>query len=194
MKPRRLLTAVCALGLLTLAPIEVLAQVQIIRQPPPSGEEAGTATWSEPYSDPAQARETGKTDLSGRISVGGQGGQDKAGDALYNFTSDSLVSLVQPLGGDALLTFDATVLRIQSAIKEDQKYDGTLSLDFERLQFETSGGFSQSLSETVDVDSEDSDARIAAAVSSGLIKTCPMGLKIGSVGGNPENRGMRTES
>src|SRR6056297_3771942 len=98
MKRRRLMRVAGALGLLVLLPIAGAAQVQIIRQPPPSGEEAGTATWSEPYSDPAQARETGKTDLSGRISVGGQGGQDKAGDALYNFTSDSLVSLVQPLG------------------------------------------------------------------------------------------------
>jgi len=194
MKRRRLMRALGAIGLLILLPISGAAQVQIIRRPPPSGEEPSQATWSDPYSNPAQARETGKTDLSGRISVGGQGGQDKAGDALYNFTSDSLVSLVQPLGGDALLTFDATVLRIQSAIKEDQKYDGTLSLDFERLQFETSGGFSQSLSETVDVDSEDSDARISAAVSSGLIETLPMSLEYQSVWVNREDQSIETES
>ena len=194
MKRRRLMRVAGALGLLVLLPMTATAQVQIIRQPPPSGEEAGTATWSEPYSDPAQARETGKTDLSGRISVGGQGGQDKAGDALYNFTSDSLVSLVQPLGGDALLSFDATVLRIQSAVKEDQKYDGTLSLDFERLQVKTSGGFSQTLSETADVDSEDSDARISAAVSSGLIETLPMSLEYRSVWVNREDQSIETES
>lgn len=194
MKRRGLLTVACAIGLLTLGPMSIAGQVQIIRQPPPSGEEAGTATWSEPYSDPVQARETGQRDLSGRISVGGQGGQDTAGEPLYNITSDSLVSLVQPLGGDALLSFDAAVLRKQSAVKENQKYNGTLALDFERLQFKTSGGFSQTLSETADVDSEDTDARFSAAVSSGLIETLPMSLEYRSVWVNREDQSIETES
>lgn len=193
MKCRGMMTAVCAIGLLAMGPMNLAGQVQIIRRPPPSGEEAGTATWSEPYSDPMQARETGQTELSGRISVGGQGGQDKAGEPLYNFSSDSLVSLVQPLGGAALLSFDATVLRVQSAVKEDQKYDGTLSLNFERLQLKTSGGFSQTLSQTADVDSEDTDARFSAAVSSGLVETLPMSLEYRSVWVNREDESIETE-
>ena len=83
-------------------------------------------------------------DLSGRISVGGKGGRDQSGDTLYDFTTDSMVTLMQPLGGEALLSFDAAALRVQSAVKEDQKYDGSLALDLERFQLKTSGGFSQS--------------------------------------------------
>lgn len=194
MKPKRLLCTVWIIGLLTLLPATVTGQVQIIRRPPPSSQEPGTATWSKPYSNPAQARATGKTDLSGRISVGGQGGQDKAGDALYNFTSDSLVSLVQPLGGEALLSFDATVLRVQSALKEDQKYAGTLALDFERVQFKTSGGFSQTLNEAADIESEDTDGRWSASVSSGLIETLPMSLEYQTVWINREDESIETES
>ncbi len=194
MKPKRLLRSICVIGFLALAPAILSGQVQIIRQPPPSDDEPGQATWSKPYSDPAQARETGQADLSGRISVGGQGGQDKAGDALYNLSSDSLISLVQPLGGDAILSLDATVVRLQSAVKEDQRYDGTLALEFERLQFETSGGFSQTLNEAADIDSTDADARFGLSVSSGLIETLPMSLEYRSVWVNREELSVETES
>ena len=192
MKLRRLMTLLCVTGLCVLQPVG--AQAQIIREPPPSAEEPGNATWREPYADPAQARDSGKTDLSGRISVGGQGGQDKAGDALYNLTSDSLVSLVQPLGNEALLLFDAAVMRKQSAVKEDQRYEGTLALDFERLKFQTSGGFTQTVNEAADIDSEDGDGRVGASVSSGLIETLPMSLEYQSVWKNREGESVEKES
>ncbi|WP_319415479.1 hypothetical protein [Marispirochaeta aestuarii] len=192
MKPERLLGAVCVSLLLSLQ--AVVPQVQIIRQPPPSGEEAGSATWRNPYSDPVQVRESGRVDLSGRISVGGKGGRDQSGDTLYDFTTDSMVTLIQPLGGDALLSFDAAALRVQSAVKEDQKYDGTLALDLERFQLKTSGGFSQSLSTAEDLSTEDSDARFSAAVSSGLLETMPMSLEYQSVWVNRQDEGIETES
>ena len=194
MRLKRGLMVLLVSGILVFIPLYLAGQVQIIRQPPPSDEEPGQATWSDPYSDPLQARETGQSDLSGRISVGGQGGQDKAGDALYNLSSDSLISLVQPLGGEAILSFDATVVRQQSAVKEDQRYDGTLALEFERLQFQTSGGFSQTLNQAAEIDSEDADARFGLSVSSGLIETLPMSLEYESVWVNREDIGVETES
>ncbi len=192
MKWRRVLLVLCAIGVCALHPVG--AQVQIIRQPPPSEVEPGKATWREPYADPAQARDSGKSDLSGRISVGGQGGQDKAGDALYNLTSDSLISFVQPLGNEALLLFDAAVMRKQSAVKEDQRYEGSLALDFERLKFKTSGGFTQTVSEAADVDSEDGDGRVGASISSGLIETLPMSLEYQSVWKSREGESVEKES
>ncbi len=172
----------------------VVSQVEVIRKLPSSGIQQGVATWKEPYPDPDIVRESGSSDFAGRISVGGQGGQNQAGEALYNVQSDSIVTLIQPLGGSALLSFDAVVVRQQSPINKDQNYEGTLSLEFERMQFKTSGGFKQTLSETSDVNSDDSDAQLSVAVSSGLIETLPMSLDYQSTWTKREGNNLQNES
>lgn len=192
MKGIRTLFVLILVGFVNIHP--VVSQVEIIRKLPSSGIQQGIATWREPYPDPDVVLETGRTDFSGRISVGGQGGHNQAGDALYNVASDSILTLIQPLGENALLSFDATIVRLQSSIKEDQNYDGTLSLEFERMQFKTSGGFKQTLSETADVNSEDTDAKFSAAVSSGLIETLPMSLDYQSTWIEREDDTIQTES
>ena len=154
----------------------IFAQVVITRQLPSSGVKQGTATWSEPYPDSKIVRETGSAEFKGRISAGGRAGQDKYGEPMYNVATDSYVTMIQPLRGGSLLSIDAKLLRLQSSVKEDQNYNGTISLEFEQFQIETAGGFNQTLSETLDVNRDDTDWWVSAAVSSGILETLPMSL------------------
>jgi len=178
MKPATCLSLLAAsIALIGLAiPLPLEAQVEVIRQLPQSGANQGTATWSEPYPEPAAVRASGQPRFTGRVSVGGRGGQNPTGEALYDVVTDSRVTLVQPLGQSAVMSLDAAALRARSAVDENQKYDGSLSLDFERLQFQASGGYHQSFRPVAGIDKEDTDAQVAASLSSGLIETLPMSV------------------
>ena len=155
---------------------QAAAQVSVIRQLPQSAVKQGIASWSEPYPEPAAVRAMGQAQFTGRISVGGRGGQNPAGETLYDVATDSRITLIQPLGLGGALALDAAALRTKSATDENQNYRGSLSLDFERLQFDVAGGYSQSLTPIVAIEKEDSDAYVEASLSSGLLETLPMSL------------------
>jgi hypothetical protein len=192
MKIKPLLAAATVIGL--AIGWQVGAQVSVIRQLPQSGVKKGTASWSESYPDPTEVRAIGQTLFSGRISVGGRGGQDPNGEALYDVTTDSRIILIKPLGLGGVFTLDAAALRTRSAMDENQNYSGSLSLDFDRLQFDVSGGYSQFLKPVSDIDKEDTNAFVEASLSSGLLETLPMNLIYKSSWTEQKDDAVQTES
>ena len=152
------------------------AQVSVIRKLPDSGVKQGAATWREAYPEPGSVRTSGVAELSGRLSVGGRGGQNPEGQTLYDVSTDSRVTLIQPLGVAGSLSVDAAALRTRSATDRNQNYSGTADLDFQRLQLGVSGGYSQSLKPIDDTDREDTDAYVEASLSSALLETLPISL------------------
>ena len=196
MKVKTFLAAATVIGLAIGLPFgwQAGAQVSVIRQLPQSGVKQGIASWSEPYPDPTAARAIGQTRFSGRLSVGGRGGQDTAGEALYDVATDSRATLIQPLGLGGAFALDAAALRTRSATDENQNYSGSLSLDFERLQFDVSGSYSRSLKPVEDIEKEDTDAFMEASLSSGLLETLPMNLSYKSSWTERKDDAAQTES
>jgi len=196
MKNKTLLAAAAVIGLLIGLPFarQAGAQVSVIRRLPQSGVKQGVASWSEPYPDPSAARTIGESRFSGRISVGGRSGRDSAGETLYDVATDSRVTLIQALGPGGAFALDAAALRTRSAADENQSYSGSLSLDFERLQFDLSGGYSRSLKPVEDIDKEDTDTFVEASLSSGLLETLPMNLSYKSSWTERKDDAVQTES
>ena len=192
MKLKAFVSAATVLGL--MIGWQAAAQVSVIRQLPQSAVKQGIASWSEPYPEPAAVRAMGQAQFTGRISVGGRGGQNPAGETLYDVATDSRITLIQPLGLGGALALDAAALRTKSATDENQNYRGSLSLDFERLQFDVAGGYSQSLTPIVANEKEDSDAYVEASLSSGLLETLPMSLSYKSSWTERKDDATQTES
>ena len=170
------------------------AQVSVIRKLPDSGVKQGAATWREAYPEPQSVRASGAAELSGRLSVGGRGGQDPSGQTLYDFATDSRVTLIQPLGAAGALSVEAAALRSRSATDENQDYGGTVDLDFQRLQLGVSGGYSQSRKPVEDTDREEMDAFVEASLTSGLLETLPMNLSYRSTWTERKDDDVSTES
>jgi hypothetical protein len=167
--------------LFAVSPLLVEAQVTVIRTLPDTGEPKGSATWKEPYPDTERAVSVGEPELSGRVSVGGRAGAEPDGERLYALTSDSAVALVQPLSADSALSLEATALRSRSPTEKSQGYELTTGVAFERLQFELTGGYRDSLKPVEGVDSERAETTVGASLSSGLLETLPMSVSYESL-------------
>ncbi len=171
-----------ALWLILMAlSLSLHAQVSVIRKLPETGGNKASATWKEPYPDPGRAVSVGEPELSGRLSVGGSAVAKPEGDRLYALTSDSAVTLVQPLGSAGSLSVDAAVLRSRSPTEQSRSYELTTGLILERLQFELNGGYGDSLKPIEGVDSEQAETTVGAALSSGMLETLPMSLSYESL-------------
>ena len=173
---RMVLLAAALTVLSAVLPGPAQAQVSVIRKLPDSGVRQGAATWREAYPEPQTVRASGVAELSGRLSVGGRGGQNSAGQAVYDLATDSRLTLIRPLGAAGALSIDAAALRARSTTNENQSYSGTVDLDFQRMQLGVSGGYSQSLKPIDETDREETDAYVEASMSSALLETLPMNL------------------
>jgi hypothetical protein len=174
-------TIQCAI-FLALACLPSWSEVTLIRKLPDSGDHQGEAQWSKPRPQPGQM--VGQTELSARIILGGQGGGDSAGEAVYDLYTDSTLSLAQPLGSAAMLNIGATALRKRHIDGREQSYSATVDLQAERWSLDLNGSYGDSdrrLTEasgvsTVDVDKEDQDLLVASTLNAAFIPTLPMSL------------------
>ncbi len=150
------------------------AEVTIVRRLPATGETIGQAQWTAPRPEAGRALERPR--ISGRLSTGALGGQDIAGDALYGFSTDSQITVVQPLRGASALRLDGAALRKSVVDGTNQAYSGKLGIIGEKMSADIEGGYRQN-DRTVQGESlTDIDATIRASFTALPVATLPVKL------------------
>ncbi len=175
-RSRLLAAATVALSLSLWAVPPSSGQVRIIRQVPPGGEERGIARWGPPTASPQSALQTGRTELSGRLSAGATGGGGPSGERVVDFLTDSQVKLVQPLGAAATLSVEATGLRRRGIGQQEQRYGGRLALQGRALALDLSGSYGDGQQSLAGVDRSSLEAFLQGSASATFIPTLPIRL------------------
>ncbi len=173
--------------------------VQIYRRLPATGENTVQAQWLKPRPDPQRSTQTGVTEFSGRLKLGGSAGLEAAGEERLNLLTDSTFSLIQPLDAASRITVGGTALRKDNPAGAQQNYELSVSFDLDRWSFSVDGSYDDEKSAAPDettgdpVDKFDLDAGINAEVSTTLIESLPMHLRYSHVWTQADETGIRVE-
>ena len=170
MKALPLLVVLLAL----VAPARGTADVTIVRRLPATGDSTAQAQWVAPRPEVPLAPEGPR--VTGRLSAGALGGVDSTGETLYGFSTDSQITLVQPLGGQANLRLDASALRKSLVDGTNQAYGGKLAVLGERLNADLEGGYRQSDRIVSGTELTDIDASLKASLTALPVATLPVKL------------------
>lgn len=172
----RLAVILCAAVVASSIVERLDAQVTVVRTLPSSSAPEAPAQWGAPRPEPAAALAAGRTQLSGRVSLGGSAGTDAAGDATYGLVTDSRLRLVQPLGATATLQIDGTAVRKNSLDGVQQSYTGEIGLTAERFSLNAGGSFASNTTLTEGVIATTMDAAIKASASTTVMPSLPITL------------------
>ena len=184
-KPKRKNTAPVFLFAFLLATIPALviegeSNVQIVRKNPETGQNTADATWVKPRPDPAVVTAAPKTQFSARIELGGQGGIDATETETYDFSTDSNLDLIQPVGAGSFFQVKGKADRNRGLDNQNQDYGGSLSFNTRILKIEASGGFEENQKNVYSAEDEtrtltvDTDADISGLITLGFLETLPI--------------------
>lgn len=169
------------------------ADVIIVRKVPISGENHVQAQWTKPQPDPERAQLLGRTEFSGRFSVGGTGGNTAAGSAVYGLFTDSNFKLIQPLGQSANLQVIGKGLRETSLTGTGQDYGGELGLNLEKINLNLTGAYADSSETVAGVLKDEMDANLKTSLVLSVIPTLPINLSYQTDWLQKNDDGIQTE-
>jgi len=150
-------------------------EVKIVRTLPATAENKVKATWSKPSPKPSKAV-AGRTQFSGRFALGGSGGLDTAGTAVYDLFSDSRFSLIQPLRLLGSIGVSGTVLR-QSIIEGlNANYSGKFSLILDKIHFTAGIAYVEKSGVVDTLYKDDASTLISSSLNVNYIDTLPLVL------------------
>jgi hypothetical protein len=159
------------LGLLA-SPL-VHAQVQIIRQLPPTEENKVQPDWGSAIPT-ADSPPTPGVQLGGRLALGGTGGVNDQGVQTADAFIDSSLSLMVPLSSSSRALFKGDAGRKAQLDGLEQGYKGGASLLFDAWQADVGGSFQQQDRNNSTALSHDMSADAHAALTLGFIPTLPV--------------------
>jgi len=167
---------ICLLSVLTgLTGILFAGNVKIVRTLPTTAENKVKASWSKPLPEPEKAA-AGKTQFSGRLALGGSGGLDVSGNALYDLYSDSRFSLVQPLGILGSMSVSGTALRKNIIEGLNQNYSGKFALILDKLRFSAGISYTEKAGVVDVLNKDDASTLISSSLNVNYIDTLPLAL------------------
>jgi hypothetical protein len=152
------------------------AQVTVTRPLPSPPAPEVQAQWNPPWPEPESAIASGRTELSGRLSLGGSAGIDELGSANYNPLTDSRFRLIQPLSRAAKLQMDGKALLRKELEGLTQDYTAEIAFTSEKLALTASGLFAKSDTTEEGTPTWEIAAAAKAALKTTVIPTLPINL------------------
>ncbi|GEM_PF-3482194 len=154
------------------------SEVRIVRKLPDTGVNKVEAQWSAPKPD-IEKEEVflGKTQFSGRLSLGGSGGNDSSGTTNYDFFTDSRFSLLQPLGSAGAIQISGTAFRKNVIGGLNQKYGGDFLFRISGLSFKFRGIYDDKANTVEDILKDEAKFLLDASVNIGFLPTLPISLR-----------------
>ncbi len=159
-----------------IAAVYAAGEVKIVRTVPKSAQNTVEATWSKPTPKPAKITGAGKTQFSGRLSLGGSGGINTSGKQLYDFFSDSHFLLIQPLDAMGNLAFSGKAFRKNIINGMNQNYLAKVTLSMEKLHFSSGITYTEKQNIVEQLNTDEINTIINASLNMSYIETFPIAL------------------
>ncbi len=174
MKTRTIKIAIPLL-ILFVSNLHLWGEVKIVRKLPDTPANKVEATWTPPKPRVEKKQPSiAKTKLSGRISMGGSGGQDASKTTNYDFFTDSKLSLIQPLGPTGLIQVTGNAYRKDVIGGNLQKYGGDFLFKISGFSFKFKGNYNDKETTVDEILKNDTNLLLNGVLNLNFLPTLPI--------------------